>query len=462
MGLTEDADLIAHLKECASCRARGETMQSLVHQLTAAHAKLDCGHEEARKSLMAILPASRPLESARTWNPITQRIGGITMRQRIALCGVGVVAVLGLLLLWGGIVTKPLSAMEQMAENIRKAKSFKAVITMEGPFTSEAGKPPITQKTTGTLYWLAPKSTCWDFKHTFIPKPKEGIYPPEDETIIFVGKNKMITIDHKEKKFYRQEARTLYRRGLEGEIVEKLGDFSGQADRELGAKDIGGKKASGFEIDLKKLFKPSDGYGPLKGMAEIWIDTESSLPVIVQFKSNTNQAITENAGMTQIEDFQWNINLDPKLFKPPEGYKDDEPTVEWRFQRYTEILRLYAEWTGGHYPQGSKDGIEADSAYRELLKKFGFEYPSDKVPQELVRNEQFKKVQWVYGGLAQIASFIKFTNEDAAYYGKTVGPNDKDKVLLRWKLDDGQYAAIYGDLHWETISAEQLRALEGK
>ncbi len=49
-----------------------------------------------------------------------------------------------------------------------------------------------------------------------------------------------------------------------------------------------------------------------------------------------------------------------------------------------------------------------------------------------------------------------------AYHGKTVGPKDKDKVLLRWKLDDGRYEVIFGDLHSETMTAERLRALEGE
>ncbi len=45
------------------------------------------------------------------------------MRQRIAvLGGVGVAVVLGLLLFWGGIAPKPVSAMEQMAAAIRQGE----------------------------------------------------------------------------------------------------------------------------------------------------------------------------------------------------------------------------------------------------------------------------------------------------------------------------------------------------
>ena len=53
-------------------------------------------------------------------------------------------------------------------------------------------------------------------------------------------------------------------------------------------------------------------------------------------------------------------------------------------------------------------------------------------------------------------------NPDAAYYGKTVSSTHKDKVLLRWILDDGRYEIIFGDLHAETVTAERLRALEAK
>jgi hypothetical protein len=53
-------------------------------------------------------------------------------------------------------------------------------------------------------------------------------------------------------------------------------------------------------------------------------------------------------------------------------------------------------------------------------------------------------------------------NPDYAYYGKAVGPKDKAKVLMHWKLDDGRYEVIFGDLHAETVAAERLHALEGK
>jgi hypothetical protein len=53
-------------------------------------------------------------------------------------------------------------------------------------------------------------------------------------------------------------------------------------------------------------------------------------------------------------------------------------------------------------------------------------------------------------------------NPDVAYYGQTVEAKDKDKVLLRWQLDNGKYQVMYGDLRSEAVSPERLRELEAK
>jgi hypothetical protein len=101
-----------------------------------------------QEQLIAMLPAATQLPApARPRNRITHWIGGFTMRQRIAALGsLGVAAVLVFLLLWAGIDTKPVSAMEKMAENIRKAKSYKynmiVRITYENP---EPGRPRVSE-----------------------------------------------------------------------------------------------------------------------------------------------------------------------------------------------------------------------------------------------------------------------------------------------------------------------------
>jgi hypothetical protein len=136
-------------------------MQELRHKLAEGHAKLDQGHQEARKRLLAILPAVslRP-EPARILRRTANWMKGLTMRQRIvAFGGVGLAVLLAFLLLWGGIDTKPVSAMEQMAENVRKVKSMKCSLTISQPAWPEAGRPPAKTISAQTHYWLTPGST---------------------------------------------------------------------------------------------------------------------------------------------------------------------------------------------------------------------------------------------------------------------------------------------------------------
>ena len=64
-------------------------------------------------------------------------------------------------------------------------------------------------------------------------------------------------------------------------------------------------------------------------------------------------------------------------------------------------------------------------------------------------------------GIDEIAR-VRAHNPEAVYNGEAVGAKDKDKVLLRWKLDDGRYETIFGDLRVETVTAERLHALKGK
>ena len=55
---------------------------------------------------------------------------------------------------------------------------------------------------------------------------------------------------------------------------------------------------------------------------------------------------------------------------------------------------------------------------------------------------------------------LQSRNKDTVYNGAMVGPDDKTKVLFRWKLEDGNHRVIFGDLRAETITTEKLKTLE--
>jgi hypothetical protein len=127
--------------------------------------------------------------------------------------------------------------------------------------------------------------------------------------------------------------------------------------------------------------------------------------------------------------------------------------LEERIRRITEAFRIYAEASGGHYPE---EFVFAWDPVEDLCKKLGVDnYPIKP------KNDNERKARRAWDGFDQV-EHVKYREPDYAYYGKTVGPNDKDKVLLRWKLDDGKYQVIFGDLRSETVTAERLRGLEGK
>ena len=189
--------------------------------------------DRLQNQLIALLPAasSRP-EPARRWTRITHRLGGLSMRQRIGIAfgGAGAAALVALLLC-GGIAANPASAMEKMAEKIRQAKSLKVKMSMELKLTLQPGKPPVTSTMTQTMYWLAPKSYRMELKGG---KHTSGV----DGTDIFPAGKPGIHIEPVAKMFRRLPARL----GPESPFImlDKLGEFSGQADRDLGEKKIDG------------------------------------------------------------------------------------------------------------------------------------------------------------------------------------------------------------------------------
>jgi outer membrane lipoprotein-sorting protein len=365
----------------------------------------------------------------------------------MALGGIGAVAILAILLVWLGSFAQPLSAMEQMAENIRKAKSYKCIqiaqLKKEFP---EPGKPSDREGTI-TVYWIAPGSARTE---AVITRPQTWKGPGPQATQIQPAGKPGIVISYQSHTYKRTPAPQINAYSSTFDDLENLGNFSGKADQVLGTKEIGGKKAEGFKIDMKKMEPESRG----GGMAEIWLDAESNLPILVHYEFKN----IDSASTLLIKDIQWNIDLDAKLFDttPPEGYTDatpKPPALEEQVRQITEALRIYDEASGGFYP-----GKDADlyNATEDLCKMLGLvKLPAGE------KEGNAGKAQKADFGFMEIMK-IRHYNPDFAYYGKTVKPNDKEKVLLRWKLDDGQYEAIFGDLRAETVTAEKLHSLEGK
>jgi len=405
------------------------------------------------------------VDTARPWNRITRWIGGLDARWRIALGGIGVAIVLGLLLVWAMSLTKPVSAMEKMAKSIHQAKSYKCVQIVRQ--TYGYGKPgePHFSGSTYIVYWLAPGSARTET--TYSNKWKG---PGPEVTSIRPAGKPGIWINHRTKTYRRYPATLKAPYSSAFDDLEDLGRFSGKADRELGTKEVNGKKARGFQIEMEKMTagdrgprknpavapgtkKTVAGDSPRTRLAEIWLDPDSNLPVLVRYTGM--KLMLASSAEQEVRDIQWNIDLDPKLFDttPPKGYTDVTPklTLDEQVRQITEALKIWAEANAGHYPRSSGGPV-----YDEFCKIFSV--ASWRTAG--VTKEKSAKAKKAIAGIDLILH-IRAYSPEFAYNGK-IGPKDKDKVLLRWRLDDGRYEVILGDLRAETVTAERLRALEGK
>ncbi len=58
--------------------------------------------------------------------------------------------------------------------------------------------------------------------------------------------------------------------------------------------------------------------------------------------------------------------------------------------------------------------------------------------------------------------YLARRGEDIAFYGDSIDPDDSNAVMVQWRLDNGQYRVIFGDLREETVTADELIKLQSR
>ena len=58
--------------------------------------------------------------------------------------------------------------------------------------------------------------------------------------------------------------------------------------------------------------------------------------------------------------------------------------------------------------------------------------------------------------------YLVHQGKDVVYYGDSIDPEDGDAVLVQWRLSDGRYRVILGDLRVRTVSAGELIKLQAR
>ncbi len=223
---------------------------------------------------------------------------------------------------------------------------------------------------------------------------------------------------------------------------------------ELGRSEIDGVVVEGVESSDKSLAQGLLG----NAVGRLWVDVETGWPVQITID------VIGDDGQVQMElvmdGFEWDVEVDASEFAAeiPEDYELMAEVDLGQLESGAQIadgLGFFAEVTGGKYPSD----LAMMTINQELAKAMGAKIASggeeEPSQEDIQRMMSLQLAGAFFGGLTS-------EDKDPAYYGDSVTADDADKVLLRWRLDDGQYRVIFGDLRIEDVSVEQLAELEAE
>jgi hypothetical protein len=236
--------------------------------------------------------------------------------------------------------------------------------------------------------------------------------------------------------------------------------------RELGRSILDGRSVEGFETTDPAYL----GGTSRRLRMTLWVDAGTWLPV----RSETEMELGEGVRGTAVEyDYEWGLPVNAADFEPqiPEDFTahetDGMQMPSYSEQGFIEALQLVLDFTGRYPEKLDHDTLrdlslaigqalrEGDSPaarqFREQLERGGSREAGMRVAtQSMMRLTALTVFNMILAG----------QQKDPVYHGDVVTPTDIELPLMRWKVSDTEYRVIFGDLHAETVSAEDLADLE--
>jgi hypothetical protein len=233
-------------------------------------------------------------------------------------------------------------------------------------------------------------------------------------------------------------------------LVEFLMSFQ---YRGLPPKEVDGKVRAGIEVNDprfgKNLFE--------EGKGRLWADAATDLPVLMEFEgTSSGGAIRTRITMDRFQwdpvvteaDFEPNIPADYTLMAEVNLSPDDGTLIK--------ALRNFARITGGKYPSS----LDVMTAMNEVQRAFMIERRNRGVSvEQQPTKEELDGLLAIQGASTRYGELMN-QDKDVAYHGGKVTTEFPHTVLMRWRLDDGQYRVIFGDLTVQDVPAERLKVLE--
>ncbi len=354
-------------------------------------------------------------------------------------------------------------ALADVLERVERSRAFmyRMKMTMTGAMMS--GMPDGKKEMEGTItisndYGMKMEMTTTD--------ADSG----EEETIqqmyIIPDKRTAISLMPKQKKYMRMEfdddllARMKKQNNDPREMIKQI---MGCEYTELGRSVIDGIDVEGFHTT-----DPAYYAGAMEHVeCTLWVDVEKWLPVRIEMDFKMNEQMQVQG---VIYDFKWDIQVDASEFEPviPEDFTafatEAMKMPSMTEEAAVEGLKFFAEITG-QYPKklNLMNLMQEFSAIKdsENLTEAGMKLKEEM--DRVQKDEHMKKLTEMMSQVQSIGMFYMTLVQDKkepAYYGESITPDDAEAVLMRWKVSEGQYRVIFGDLSTLDVSTEELADLE--
>ena len=405
---------------------------------------------DALKELIDELEKPETIRSAET-KPNVWRIIMKSRTIKLAAAAVIMIAVLLGLPFLPKSTTSP--TLAEILAKVEQAKAYiyKMNVKVTGPMMPGW---PMGQDMTGTVTIS---------KDLGMKTEMEMIDPNTGETMtqenyIVPDEKLMVMLMHEKKQFIRTEfsddlaARMKKQNNDPRELIRQM---LGVKYTELGRSEIDGVEVDGFETTDPGISGGTTG----DVKVTLWVDSKSWLPVLMEMDMRINE---QTRSRSTFYDYQWDVPVEKSEFVPVipddyeavfEGLKMPEMTEEAAI----EGLRVVSDLMKRYPKQVSMVDLMAEVSpimYKRLKK----DHPEDMTDTEL-ETKMMEKILPVYPiGLFYMA--LVEDKKEPVYYGETVGPDNPEAVLLRWKISDEEYRVIFGDLSVLDVTAEKLKELE--
>jgi hypothetical protein len=284
---------------------------------------------------------------------------------------------------------------------------------------------------------------------------------PYSESFVSIPKEAGVTLLPARKAYLRQK--------MTGGMLEKMGTQHGDP-RQMVARfleyphtKLGRSTIEGVEVEGLECRDPGVAAGVFGGVAgqtiqnvvgRLWADPRTNLPVKLELEAFSADG-RKAAEMVQ-SDYDWAPRIDPAEFEAviPEDYKlVADVEVSFNEESVVEGLRFFAEYAGGKYPTELSAMVVGRELRLALNARFGPNPPWPPQPGD-------EKRMFALGTVVPFYAFLAAEKRDPAYRGDKVTAEFPHAVLMRWRLDNGHYRVISGDLTLQEVTAEELQRLE--